>query len=265
MRGVEASALFNAHSGEHTIASARPLTPLQVVVVAVEEPERKVSWNGPVLTVAQHCISPDVLTRLVEGVHFVLPTLIAVSFADPPYVSQVEGEVGTSTFQWELSRWRASFSTTTQEEQERSAGQAWERLTVVAAPHRRRLLAALHYFHVACRLARAGNSAGEFVAEVVLNLAKILEVLFPPQGDGRTRDAARAGLTSLGFSQDEVEGRFLPAMALRNAIDVGHVDLGVFTVDQLKVIHAYTDLAEGAFEICSSEYLSEPHAGTGTS
>jgi hypothetical protein len=36
-------------------------------------------------------------------------------------------------------------------------------------------------------------------------------------------------------------------MALRSKIDVAHVGLGIFTVDQLKVIHAYTDLAEEAF------------------
>jgi hypothetical protein len=244
VHAVEATALFNAHSGQHTISSTQPLKPLEVVF---QYEDLRATWNGPVLTVARCCPSPDELSRLVEGVHFILPTLLGVSFADPPYVSQVEGEVGSQAFQWELARWSARFKTTTQEKQERLAAQAWESLALVATPGRRRLVAALHYFHVACRLARAGSTAGEFVAEVILNLTKVLEVLFPPGGDGRTRDAARAGLASLGFSQEEIEGRFLPAMVLRNEIDVGHVDLGVFTVDQLKVIHAYTDLAEEAF------------------
>ena len=244
VRAVKANALFNPHSGEHTITSTQPLKPIEVVL---QYEDLRVTWNGPVLTAARRCASPDELSRLVEQVHFVLPPLLAVSFADPPYVSQVEGEVDSRAFQWELARWNAHFKTTTQEEQERMAAQAWERLALVMIPARRRLVAALHYFHVACRLARAGSTAGEFVAEVILNLTKVLEVLFPPGGDGRTRDAARAGLASLGFSEDEIEGRFLPAMALRSKIDVGHVDLGVFTVDQLKVIHAYAGLAEEAF------------------
>lgn len=36
-------------------------------------------------------------------------------------------------------------------------------------------------------------------------------------------------------------------MALRNEIDVGHVELGLFKLDQLKTIHAFTERAESAF------------------
>jgi hypothetical protein len=240
VRAVSANVLFNAHSGQHTITSTQPLKPLEV---ALQYQDLRATWTGPVLTIAKRFTSGDELSSLVEVAYFVLPPLLAVSFADPPYVLQVEGEIGSRPFQWELAEWRAGFTTTTQEQQERFAAQAWERLALVAIPGRRRLVAALHYFHVACRLAREGTTAGEFVAEVILNLAKVLEVLFPPS----TRDAARAGLADLGFSQDDVEGRFLPAMALRSKIDVAHVGLGMFTVDQLKVIHAYTHLAEGAF------------------
>ena len=52
--------------------------------------------------------------------------------------------------------------------------------------------------------------------EMILNLSKVLEVLFPPDGAGRTLDAARRGLTALGFSRTEIEGDYIPAMALRN-------------------------------------------------
>jgi len=239
VRAVAAQALFNAHSGQHTITSAQPLNPLEVIL---QYQDLKATWSGPVLTIAKRYTSADEFSRFVEVVYFVLPALLAVSFADPPYVSQVEGEIAGRPFHWELAWWKAGFRMTTQEEQERLAAQAWETLALVTVPARRRLVAALHYFHVASRLAREGTTAGEFVAEVILNLAKVLEVLFPG-----SRDTARAGLAHLGFSQDEIEGRFLPAMALRSKIDVAHVGLGIFTVDQLKVIHAYTDLAEEAF------------------
>ena len=46
---------------------------------------------------------------------------------------------------------------------------------------------------------------GEFVAEVILNLAKSLEVLFPRSGDRKSRDAARAALHSLGYSETQIE------------------------------------------------------------
>ena len=73
-------------------------------------------------------------------------------------------------------------------------------------------------------------------------------MLFPPSGDGQTRDAARRGLTNLNYSAKEIERDFLPAMALRNAIDVGHVDLSLFTRPQLNALHteaAVTTLIAG--------------------
>lgn len=132
---------------------------------------------------------------------------------------------------------------------------------MLAEPSRRRLAAGLHYFHVACRLAREGCTAGEFVAEVLLNLAKTLEVLFPPSGDGHTRDAVRSGLRSLGFSGAQIECDFIPAMVLRNEIDVGHVELGLFTMDQLKTIHAYTERSECAFRDMFEILLTRVESG----
>ncbi len=131
----------------------------------------------------------------------------------------------------------------------------------MAEPGRRRLIAGIHYFHMACRLAREGCTPGEFVAEVLLNLAKTLEVLFPPSGDGRTRDAVRNGLSYLGLSKEQIERDFIPAISLRNEIDVGHVELALFTMDQLKTIHAYAERAEFAFRGMLETLLERVEAG----
>jgi hypothetical protein len=199
------------------------------------------------LTVSQRLESLRELEDTIQSIYFVLPPLLNVRFADPPYIERVDGEVGSVSFRWELDGWRLEFGTTTQPEQEGRFAKAWDRLGLLAVPRRRRLVAGLHYFHVACRLAREGCTAGEFIAEVVLNLAKSLEVLFPPRGDGQTREAVRSGLRALGFSDKDIECNFIPAMALRNEIDVGHVELGLFTMDQLRIIHSFTERAEGAF------------------
>jgi hypothetical protein len=82
-----------------------------------------------------------------------------------------------------------------------------------------------------------------------------------PEGDGRTRDAVRAGLGALGFSDRDIECKFIPAMALRNEIDVGHVELGLFTLDQLTVIHSYTERSERAFHEMFERLLSFIEAG----
>lgn len=173
--------------------------------------------------------------------------LLNITFGDPPYVERVDGNVGSNPFRWELSNWDMRFQITSQDKQESDVAKAWSRIDILSAPHRLRLIAGLHYFYVACRLAQQGTTAGEFVAEVLLNFAKTLEVLFPPDGDGNTRDAVRKVLRQLGYTDAQIEGDFIPAMALRNEIDVGHVELGRFKMEHLKVIHAYTERAESAF------------------
>jgi hypothetical protein len=50
-------------------------------------------------------------------------------------------------------------------------------------------------------------------------------------------------------------------MALRNEIDVAHVDLGLFTLDQLKLIHAYTERAEDRFRELFNRLLSKVYSG----
>jgi hypothetical protein len=258
VRAVAAAMLFNANTGKHMIESKEPLSPLDVTI---EEPNRTLRLAGTTLSISEHFGSLRELEEVIESVYFALPSLLNVFFADPPYIERVDGTVGAISFRWELAEWRAEFRTTTQEQQEKRFAMAWERMGVIAQPSRRRLAAALHYFHVACRLDREGCTAGEFVAEVLLNLAKSLEVLFPPVGDGRSRDAARVGLRELGFSDNQIECNFIPAMALRNEIDVGHVELGLFTTDQLKTIHAFTERAEGAFREMFESLLNRVEAG----
>lgn len=244
VHAAAASVTFNANTGEHTVESKRPLTPLDVTI---NQPNRVVRLEGKLLSISQRFVSLQELESMIMSIFFGVPTLLNIKFADPPFIERVDGLIAGRAFRWELSRWLMEFMVTTQEEQEQHVADAWKRLGIVSERHRRRLMAGLHYFHLACRLAREGRIPGEFVAEVVLNLAKTLEVLFPPERGGHSRDAVRKGLRTLEFSEDEVEGNFLPAIALRNEIDVGHVELGLFSMDQLKVIHAFTERAETAF------------------
>ncbi|MFH1919744.1 MAG: hypothetical protein ABIP48_07675 [Planctomycetota bacterium] len=254
VQNIAASVLFNANTGAHSVESKQPLAPLDVTI---EEPARVVRTIGNVLAISQLFESNQQLTEIIESIYFVFPMLLAVEFADPPIIERVDGQIGKVKFRWELKSWRARFEITTQDKQELSVASSWERISVLSNPLRRRLLAALHYYHVALRLARRGEIAGEFLPEMILNLSKVLEVLFPSSGDGKTRDAARAGLRALGFSETEIEADYIPAMALRNEIDVGHVDLSLLKVGQLSIIHGYAEYAETAFRLLLKRVLDK--------
>jgi hypothetical protein len=258
VKAVAASVLFNANTGAHAIESKVPLQPLDVTL---EEPSRIVKMAGNVLSVSQLFASNSELTQIVEGIYFGLPLLLSVEFADPTIIERVEGTIGGVSFRWQLQAWDAQFKITTQEHQEVAVSSSWEKMGLLSAPENRRLLAALHYFHVAVRLSRQGTIAGEFLAEMILNLSKVLEVLFPPSGDGLTRNAARRGLSSLGFSETEIEADYMPAMALRNEIDVGHVDLGIFKLEQLALIHGYVSHAEEAYRTLLRRVIAAVETG----
>ena len=105
-----------------------------------------------------------------------------------------------------------------------------------------RFSAALHYYHVARRLVVAGNGAHEFMAEIILNLNKVLEVLFGPR-----RDSVREELTKLGYSSEDIEIRFIPLMILRNEFDVGHAFLSVIDREVLKELYSYLEFMEEDF------------------
>ena len=49
-------------------------------------------------------------------------------------------------------------------------------------------------------------------------------------------------------------------MALRNEIDVGHAELGVFTMDQLTILHSYTERAEAAFRELLKRVITQVEA-----
>jgi hypothetical protein len=244
---------WNANTGHHTIESKEPLKPL---VVRLEAPNRIVDLNGTVLTITESHEEIGSLEETIESLYFVLPSLLAVRFADPPILERVEGTVGEVPFRWELAEWTGTYWTTTQEVQEKAFADSFERLSMLSElPDRRRMVGALHYFHVARRLLVVGAAPGEFLSEAILNFAKVLETLFPPASEKGTIDAARKGLAGLGYDTAAIESRFIPAISLRNRIDVGHGDLTLFNRHQLAVIHAYTEAAEGFFKELLSTVL----------
>jgi hypothetical protein len=67
-------------------------------------------------------------------------------------------------------------------------------------------------------------------------------------------------LRALDFSETEIEADYIPAMALRNEIDVGHVDLALFRVDQLTLIHGFAEHAESAFKTLFKRFFEKVEA-----
>ena len=132
----------------------------------------------------------------------------------------------------------------------------WQRVRLFNQNKNHRLLAALHYFHVACRLRAVGHSPREFMAEIILNFAKILQVLF-----GQSRDDIRNPLTSLGYAPRDIESDFIPILVLRNEFNVGHVMVSILPQSQLSTVHHYLDITERRFRDLFNRLITEVESG----
>jgi hypothetical protein len=235
---------FDLNSGMYGITSSDPLKPLEVMI---DTPDLQVRLEGNVLTISTHAPTMDYIAELASSFYYAFPSILNIEFADPPFVERVYGTLGGTAFRWELEHAQFPFEITDQDMQEHKFLDSWQRIPLVADPCNRRILGALAYLHTACRLSTCGCAPWEFMPEIILNLAKTLEVLFPGP-EGKTIDYARKGLRSIGYTTATIERDFVPILALRNAVDVGHPFLAVLKREQLETIYGYTETAEQHFK-----------------
>ncbi|MPZ68306.1 MAG: hypothetical protein GEU71_02125 [Actinobacteria bacterium] len=258
-RQSEATLRWDANTGRQYVFSATPLDPADV---AAQSGRYKVRFRANVFTCQTRVDDRNGLQHLIETLAYVLPPLLNVDMLDSVTLDRVGGSVGGTSFPWELSRsLPGNFEVTTTDEQEQRLMGAWERLTSIEDEDRR-IVAALQYFYVACRLERVGSSPWEFLPEIVLNLAKVLEALFPPSSEQGTIDAARQGLQQLGYPADEVDRDFIPAIALRNSLDAGHASLAIFDAADLAEVHTDCERAEPTFREMLRRLLAAAESGT---
>ncbi|HED36707.1 MAG TPA: hypothetical protein ENI76_00435 [Ignavibacteria bacterium] len=260
VENVAASVFFNANTGHHHVASVAPLKPLDV---KLEETNRTLEIKGNKFFITTEVLTLLDLDMLVNSIFFCFPILLNVDFADPPIIERVDGTINNIPFRWELNDWNMTAQITSQNKQEKRIVGAWDRFDIISNPANRRLVAAIQYFHVFARLTRAGQTPWEFMSEAIVNLSKVLESLFPPQIKKQgSIDAARIGLEELGYESSYIEKNLIPAIALRNNIDSGHVDLSIFTLDQLTVLQTYTESVESIFRDLLSKIFEKIEAGT---
>ena len=247
--------IFNANTGRQYVQPS--LVPNQIAVdIMSKQYETKLVGNK--FLVKTHCNTSGDLIDFIDTIYYGFPILLNLDFHDSPVIECTCGVVGNTSFTWQHKTAAGTFDVTTKEIQEQRVVDAWERMILLTNhPAKRRLLAALQYFYTACRLFEAGNSPAEFMAEIILNYCKVLQVLFPD-----SKDAARQGLAKLDYSEEEIERDFIPAMDLRNKIDIGHAKLSLFSQSQLNVLHNYVNAAEGAFRSMLQRLFAKVESGT---
>jgi len=251
-RGVEANMRFNANNGHTHITSASAFDPVDVTV---QSDNMTFTMKANLFSLDTVCENLDQLARLVESVYHAFPAIANVEFGDPPTVLKVSGSIGAAKFQWQLAELYGDAAPTSTEEQEQRLARAWEWMSLFGEGRNRRLLAGIHYFHVASRLRAAGDSPWEFMGEVILNLAKTLQALFGQQGDH-----VRAGLKALGYSVEECK-HFVTVMGLRDEIDSGHIMLSLMDEAQARSLYVFIQGREPRFKTLLKRVLEAATRG----
>jgi hypothetical protein len=239
VKGSQCTAVFDSNSGKSWIKSE---TFLNNIDATIEWTNLKLQLKGNVVFYKSKCDSSKDFYDLIIAVHYFVPILFNLEFAEPPVVKYTRGRIGDATFNWELRQRLCSFDVTDNENQEKRAIDSLQRITWVTDLPNRRLAASVYYFYVARRLVESGYSPFEFMAEAILSLNKVLEALF-----GEKRDEIRVELQKLGYSKNDVEEKFMPIMILRDNFDVGHVCLVMFSQKQLDILHRYLEISEENF------------------
>lgn len=219
--------------------------PLELLKVTVQWPSAKLELKGDVLHYERRCDNVDDLVGSIQALQYLFPALLNVDFPEPPHIVSISGQVDGVSFRWIHRHVEFPFTPVSTDLLEQCVGSTVARLEIVQETSQRRLMASLHYFHVAARLLPVGASIWEFMPECILNLCKALEVLF-----GNSRDEIRTHLVQLGYSAEEIEGAFIPLLLLRNHFDVGHPRLAVLNSAQLKVLYSYLANVDTTSKTC---------------
>jgi hypothetical protein len=202
-------------------------------------------WEGTVNSVGD-------LSNVVAHLMSFFQLLLNVYFVDAVWVSDIYGTVGEIPFELWLAEVDGIFDVvdvTLQRERFEKTLAALASGTYQV----RRLLGALDYLYVANRLRQSSEFSGEFLSEVIVNMAKVLLALFdhpslnPPKIEdqlGHSMDRVRNGLARVGgYSTEEVEKIFIPCVAIRNNYDGAHPSLRLFNGTDTALLHRYIRVA----------------------
>jgi hypothetical protein len=228
------------NTGRSTIEQ---LAPMPILTSSIVAGGVRSEWRGNVLVVAADLGALEDLEALIQEHYFALPPLLAVTMGDAAWIERVHGTWAGAPFMWLLKEMYCDLFATSPEEMKHESTRALRLMPSIVHRRNRRMFAALRYFGIACRLLRESTTPGEFLAEVILNLAKTLDALFEQDGT-LPMDAARIGLSKLGFDRASIDRDYIPAIALRNHCDVGHV--GLHLLDDPADLEAILRFARGA-------------------
>lgn len=217
--GTPLTFVFNANIGEMSVETSDPFPPINT---EINYKNLRMNFKGEVLYIEGRIKDFHDLSNFLFTIEYFMFPLLNLALPEPIVLSEAVVDFDSGKVSWQYKDGLGGVIVNAPEVLEKEIADLVEDFWFLIGDEKYfRVLASVQYLQLASRLKLAGSNPREFMAEVILNLAKALEVLF---GD---RDNVRHGLGQLGYSEDEIEAQFMPILLLRAYWGVAHPKIGV--------------------------------------
>jgi hypothetical protein len=174
-------------------------------------------WTGNTLELRIGVNSLEEAEQVVGSASQFLPAFLSLRLQVFVWIKEFLVDVAESRFRFETSSHRYGITIATTEHNEDAAIQS-VRNWLTQRPESLHIIMAIYYYRQALRLAALEPDRQSMAAEVILNLAKAIEIVF-----SSNRNRLRSRAREWGLDANFIERWIVPILLIRNELDVAHV------------------------------------------
>jgi hypothetical protein len=198
--------------------------------VSLEVGKFHLCLEGNCLKVRFKASSSEEAEAALASANHCIPAYLSLHFGVYVWIKQYAVDIGGSRFNYQVKRAHSRYLAADKDMMSNRASSALEDWLEVGGGYDRALAACLYLRH-AHRLSRIQPNNHHFIAEVLLNLTKSLEIVFSDN-----RDQIRKRAHEWGFDDALVEQGIIPLFLIRNRIDVAHVSTGILKTEERDIL-----------------------------
>jgi hypothetical protein len=226
---------MNANDGSGEIECDDFLSPARLG--PYERGPYSLTVHGDIMSVAASVDSPDDVIKLGYLVEYTIAPLLSVHNSVYVSVDELTGSIGeTVAIRLELGQFGHAMAISTNDHRKACVEAALQPLPVGSE----RLIVSCIYFQHAERLGSGSETRIPYLnaSEIVLNLAKCLQVLF-----GESRTSIREGCRSFGLTEAETEQAIIPILLFRDTLDGAHATITPASQEMLETMREFVGRA----------------------
>lgn len=232
-RATPARLIWNANEG----TSAWEGEFLDALATEIQKGPLTAHWTGNELALSLRVMSQDEASEIVNSASQLIPAFLSLRLRVFVWIKAFFVEIGSCRFTLEVPDLRYRIIVATSERNKERAKQSIDDWATQRRESLRAVMAIYYYRH-AMRLASLEPDRQAMAAEVTLNLAKAIEIIFSSD-----RERLRARAEEWGLDREFVERWIVPILLIRNELDVAHVASGPLSHMQHQAMLDFLDRA----------------------